>query len=81
MTRSIFLILGFILILCGLILAVNAYELKEQEKKINILTKQVDSLTDELEATKISSDYANWIVEQIKLKNPKEVKAILDESE
>jgi len=43
MARSIFLLFGFILILCGLILAVNAYELKEQEKKINTLTKQVDS--------------------------------------
>ena len=81
MARSIFLILGFILILCGLILAVNAYELKEQEKKITILTKQVDSLTDELDVAKVSNEYANWIVEQIKLKNPKEVKAILDESE
>ena len=81
MARSIFLILGFILILCGLILAVNAYELKEQEKKITILTKQVDSLTDELDVAKVSNEYANWIVEQIKLKNPKELKAILDESE
>ena len=81
MARSIFLILGFILILCGLILAVNAYELKEQQKKITILTKQVDSLTDELDVAKVSNEYANWIVEQIKLKNPKELKAILDESE
>ena len=81
MARSIFLILGFILILCGLILAVNAYELKEQQKKITILTKQVDSLTDELDVAKVSNEYANWIVEQIKLKNPKEIKAILDESE
>ena len=81
MARSIFLILGFILILCGLILAVNSYELKEQEKKITILTKQVDSLTDELDVAKVSNEYANWIVEQIKLKNPKELKAILDESE
>jgi uncharacterized protein YoxC len=81
MTRSIFLILGFILILSGVILAVNAYQLKEQEKTITVLTKQVDSLTTELESVSISNDYANWIVEQIKLKNPKEVKTILDESE
>jgi hypothetical protein len=81
MARSIFLLFGFILILSGVILAVNAYQLKEQEKTITVLTKQVDSLTAELESVSISNDYANWIVEQIKLKNPKEIKAILDESE
>lgn len=81
MARSIFLLFGFLLILCGVVLAVNAYQLREQEKTITVLTKQVDSLTAELDATKVSSDYANWIVEQIKLKNPKEIEIILDESE
>lgn len=57
MTRSIFLILGFILILCGLILAVNAYELKKQEKRIIFLTKQVDSLTVELDSVKMIIEY------------------------